>query len=174
MQWLEPDERKPSCPVLRGGSGSNAASLPDNNWPQIRARRTRDICIEPMFKNFCINSNQRIRWLPCARIQNSIVCRRSSRQCIARLIRLRSTLHPPPGSGNFAFRISRTRGFSRQFNYLELSSILKVLTLRLKRRTINCNREHRDRHFNQARLCRTQDCRRTGNLCLRFCCTWDG
>jgi hypothetical protein len=29
----------------------------------------------------------------------SIVCLRSSRQCIARLIRLRSTLHPPPGSG---------------------------------------------------------------------------
>jgi hypothetical protein len=29
----------------------------------------------------------------------SIVCRRSSRQCIARLIRLRSTLHTPPGSG---------------------------------------------------------------------------
>ena len=27
--WLEPDEGKLSCPVLRGGSGSNAASLPD-------------------------------------------------------------------------------------------------------------------------------------------------
>ena len=65
---------------------------------------------------------QRIRWLPCARIQNPIVCRRSSRQCIARLIRLRSTLHPPPGSGNFAFRISRTRGFSRHFDYLELKA----------------------------------------------------
>jgi hypothetical protein len=37
-------------------------------------------------------------------------------------IRLRSTLHPPPGSGNFAFRISRTRGFSRQFIYLELKA----------------------------------------------------
>ena len=91
-----------------------------------------------MFENFCINSNQRIRWLPCARIQNSIICRRSSRQCIARLIRLRSTLHPPPGSGSFAFRISRTRGFSRQFNYLELKAhFLKLLTFRLKRRTIN-------------------------------------
>jgi hypothetical protein len=31
---------------------------------------------------------------------DSIVGRRSSRQCIARLIRLRSTLHPPPGSGD--------------------------------------------------------------------------
>jgi hypothetical protein len=29
LKWLEPDERKPSCPVLRGGSGSNAALLPD-------------------------------------------------------------------------------------------------------------------------------------------------
>ena len=36
-----------------------------------------------------------------------MVCRRSSRQCIARLIRLRSTLHPPPGSGNFASMIPR-------------------------------------------------------------------
>jgi hypothetical protein len=33
---------------------------------------------------------------------DSMICRRSSRQCIARLIRLRSTLHPPPGSGSFA------------------------------------------------------------------------
>jgi hypothetical protein len=38
------------------------------------------------------------------------------------LIRLRSTLHPPPGSGSFAFRISRTRGISRQSNYLELKA----------------------------------------------------
>ena len=144
------------------------------NCPQIMARRMRDICIEPMFKNFYINSNQRIRWLPCARIQNSIVCRRSSRQCIARLIRLRSTLHPPPGSGSLLLGFRAREYFSRQFNYLELSSILKVLTLRLKRRTINCNREHRDRHFNQARRCRTQDCRRTGDLCLWLCCTWDG
>jgi hypothetical protein len=41
---------------------------------------------------------------------------------IARLIRLRSTLHPPPGSGSFAFRISRTTEFSRQFNHLELKA----------------------------------------------------
>jgi hypothetical protein len=71
---------------------------------------------------FLLTPRQRIRWLPCARIQNSIICRRSSRQCIARLIRLRSTLHPPPGSGSFAFRISRTRGISRQFIYLELKA----------------------------------------------------
>ncbi|MGO9479852.1 MAG: hypothetical protein ACLP7I_18180 [Limisphaerales bacterium] len=31
----------------------------------------------------------------------------AARQCIARLIRLRSTLHPPPGSGSFASVISR-------------------------------------------------------------------
>ena len=47
----------------------------------------------------------------CARIQNLIVCRRSSRQCLARLIRLRSTLHPPPGSGEFASRILRAEHF---------------------------------------------------------------
>ena len=29
--WLEPDEGKLSCPVLRGGSVSNDASLPDFN-----------------------------------------------------------------------------------------------------------------------------------------------
>lgn len=29
--WLEPDERKLSCPVLRGGSVSNGALLPDFN-----------------------------------------------------------------------------------------------------------------------------------------------
>jgi len=31
-------------------------------------------------------------------------------------------LDTPPGSGNFAFRISRTTGFSRQFNHLELKA----------------------------------------------------
>ena len=37
--------------------------------------------------------------------------RRSARQCIARLNRLRSTLHPPPGSGDFASRILRAEHF---------------------------------------------------------------
>jgi Protein kinase domain len=32
----------------------------------------------------------------------------------------------PPGSGSFAFRISRRRGFSRQSNYLELSAFLNI------------------------------------------------
>jgi hypothetical protein len=31
-------------------------------------------------------------------------------------------LHPPSGSGDFASRISRKRGFSRQFIYLELTA----------------------------------------------------
>jgi hypothetical protein len=31
--------------------------------------------------------------------------------CIARLIRLRSTLHPPPGSGSFAFRFRAREDF---------------------------------------------------------------
>jgi transposase-like protein len=53
-------------------------------------------------------------FLSVDRRSNPIICRRSSRQCLARLIRLRSTLHPPPGSVSFAFRISRTRGFSSQ------------------------------------------------------------
>jgi hypothetical protein len=35
------------------------------------------------------------------------------RKCIARLIRLRSTLHPPPGSGSFAFRFRAREDFSR-------------------------------------------------------------
>ncbi len=39
------------------------------------------------------------------------MCRRSARQCISRLIRLRSTLHPPPGSGDFASRILRAEHF---------------------------------------------------------------
>jgi IS66 Orf2 like protein len=29
--WLEPDEGKRSCPVLRGGRSGNASSLPDFN-----------------------------------------------------------------------------------------------------------------------------------------------
>ena len=41
------------------------------------------------------------------------MCRRSARQCIARLNRLRSTLHPPPGSGDFASMILRTEKLSR-------------------------------------------------------------
>jgi hypothetical protein len=61
--------------------------------------------------------------------RDSIMCRRSARQCIARLIRLRSTLHPPPGSGSFAFRISRTREFSRQFIYLELKARFLKMSL---------------------------------------------
>jgi hypothetical protein len=40
-----------------------------------------------------------------------MICRRSARQCIARLIRLRSTLHPPSGSEDFASRILRRGGF---------------------------------------------------------------
>jgi hypothetical protein len=31
LEWLEPDEGKLSCSVLRGGSGSNAALLTDRN-----------------------------------------------------------------------------------------------------------------------------------------------
>jgi hypothetical protein len=34
--------------------------------------------------------------------QRPIICRRAARQSIARLIRLRSRLHLPPGSGDFA------------------------------------------------------------------------
>jgi hypothetical protein len=139
------------------------------NCPQIRARRTRDICIEPMFENFYINSNQRIRWLPCARIQNSIVCRRSSRQGKTLRCAASSTVDPPPGSGSFAFRFRAREDFHvSQLFGIEVT-ILKILTFSLKRRTINRNREHRNRHFNQARRCRTQDCRRTGDLCLWLC-----
>jgi len=53
---------------------------------------------------------------------DSMVCCRSSRQSIARLIRLRSRLHPPSGFGSFAFKISRTRGFFTRFDYLEVKA----------------------------------------------------
>src|ERR1017187_4057392 len=43
-----------------------------------------------------------------------MICRRAARQCIARLIRLRSTLHPPPGSWDFASRILRRGALSRR------------------------------------------------------------
>jgi hypothetical protein len=36
-----------------------------------------------------------------------MICRRAARQCIARLNRLRSTLHPPLGSWDFTSRILR-------------------------------------------------------------------
>ena len=36
LQWLEPDEGKLSRPVLRGGGGRKAASLPDQ-WPVLLA-----------------------------------------------------------------------------------------------------------------------------------------
>jgi hypothetical protein len=32
--WLEPDEGKLSCPVLRGGRSGNASSLPDFDIPK--------------------------------------------------------------------------------------------------------------------------------------------
>jgi hypothetical protein len=35
---LEPDDGKPSSPVLRGGSGSDAASLPDRNAHPVNVR----------------------------------------------------------------------------------------------------------------------------------------
>ena len=48
--WLEPDEGKLSCPVLRGGSVSNDALLPDSEVPLIalldlmHLRREPEIC----------------------------------------------------------------------------------------------------------------------------------
>jgi len=71
----------------------------------------------------------KIHGMDCVR-ESIIDCMsRSSRQCIAHLIRLRSTLHPPPASGSFAFRISRTREFSRQFIYLELKARFLKMSL---------------------------------------------
>jgi hypothetical protein len=40
-QRLEPDEGKLSCPVLRGGSGSNAAPLPDKLCEGLPGNRAR-------------------------------------------------------------------------------------------------------------------------------------
>jgi len=48
----------------------------------------------------------------CVRVnRDSMVGRRAARQSIARLIRLRSRLHPPPGSGSLPFRILRPEEF---------------------------------------------------------------
>jgi hypothetical protein len=41
LQRLEPDEGKLSCPVLRGGSGSNATSLPDAKRQRLPSRPRR-------------------------------------------------------------------------------------------------------------------------------------
>lgn len=41
LQRLEPDDGKLSCPVLRGGSGSNAASLPDRRENVVLPRSRR-------------------------------------------------------------------------------------------------------------------------------------
>ena len=42
---LEPDEGKLSRPVLRGGGGSNAVSLPDKTLRRFRQTSTRMNCI---------------------------------------------------------------------------------------------------------------------------------
>lgn len=57
LPWLEPDDGKPSCPVLRGGSGSNATSLPDR--PVLRGAgggnvaRLPDPLRTPLLHNPC-------------------------------------------------------------------------------------------------------------------------
>src|SRR6266496_3773848 len=69
--------------------------------------------------------------------QRPIICRRSARQCIARLIRLRSTLHPPPGSGDFAFRISRTEDYFTKVIEAMAGIVLNgVIPVRLSRRVL--------------------------------------
>jgi hypothetical protein len=105
---------------------------------RMQARQTRDVRIEPMFENFYVNSNQRTRWLSCA-IQNSILCRRSSRQCIARLIWLRSTCTRRPALEILFLGFRVREGFH--------ASQFKTLAFRLNRRTTNCNREHQNRHL---------------------------
>jgi hypothetical protein len=70
------------------------------NCQQIRARQTRDILIELLFEIFPINTIQRICWLPCAQIGNSIMCRRSARLLLASS---GSAPNSPPGFGSFAF-----------------------------------------------------------------------
>jgi hypothetical protein len=59
--------------------------------------------------NACL---MKIHGMGCVRESKIQLCvARSSRQCLARLIRLRSTLHPPPGSGSFAFRFRARENF---------------------------------------------------------------
>jgi hypothetical protein len=64
----------------------------------------------------------------CARIQNSIMCRRSSRQGKTLRCATSSTIDPSPGSGSFAFMISRRRGFSHHFHLLGIASTLLNLS----------------------------------------------
>jgi hypothetical protein len=67
----------------------------------------------------------------CMRVnRDSMVCRRSARQSIARLIRLRSRLHPPPGSGSLPFRILRPEEFhGEEMNTNDCRSLGKFIHL---------------------------------------------
>ena len=60
--------------------------------------------------------------------QRPIICRRAARQSIARLIRLRSRLHPPPGSGDFASRILRAEHFHGE-NMKDKSAVILLVNL---------------------------------------------
>jgi len=53
LDWLEPDEGKLSRPVLRGGSGSNAALLPDRNNYKVGGPATAGCGWVPEFIHFC-------------------------------------------------------------------------------------------------------------------------
>jgi hypothetical protein len=60
LQRLEPDEGKLSSPVLRGGSGSNAALLPDKTHPQKQVHSRHDS--EPIR----VIGEQPVEWLASA------------------------------------------------------------------------------------------------------------
>ena len=70
-----------------------------------------------------------------ARIQNLIVCRRSSRQGRIPLSPLNFHLDPPPGSGAFAFRISRVENCF-VYGFSTMTSQGRILTLFLQ---LGCN-----------------------------------
>ena len=79
--------------------------------------------------------------------QRTIVCRRSSRQSIARLIRLRSRLHPPPGSGNFASMILRAENSFTDRNLIEAGCCenhWEALSLLTHRPTPHLRQRHDD------------------------------
>ena len=97
-------------------------SYPTINCPQIRARRTRDICIEPMFEDFTstlINASAGCR-VRESKIQFYVAGRRVNVLLASSGCAPHCTRRPAPGV--LLFRISRTRGFSRQFIFLELKT----------------------------------------------------
>ena len=65
---LEPDDGKPSSPVLRGGSGSNAAPYPTLEWKDIHERApSRRAILEMLARSSASGLPLRFLWVPLPR-----------------------------------------------------------------------------------------------------------